>query len=43
VGRSAYQTLKENGYDVHWKEYIMQHNVCLPEIKDISKFLQQQL
>lgn len=43
LGRSAYQTLKENGYDVHWKEYIMQHNVCLPEIKDISKFLQQQL
>lgn len=43
LGRSAYQTLKENGYDVQWKEYIMQHNVCLPEIKDISKFLQQHL
>jgi phospholipase/carboxylesterase len=43
LGRSAYQTLKENGYDVQWKEYIMQHNVCLPEIRDISKFLQQHL
>ncbi|MFC4701203.1 alpha/beta hydrolase [Glaciecola siphonariae] len=43
LGRSAYQTLKENSYTVDWKEYIMQHNVCLPEINDISKFLQKQL
>lgn len=43
LGRSAYQILKENGYGVQWKEYVMQHNVCLPEIKDISKFLQQYL
>ena len=41
LGRSAYQTLKEHAYAVEWKEYIMQHNVCLPEIKDISKFIQQ--
>lgn len=43
LGRSAYQTLIENDYKVQWKEYVMQHNVCLPEIKDISKFIQQQL
>jgi phospholipase/carboxylesterase len=43
LGRSAFQTLKENHFSVEWKEYVMQHNVCLPEIKDISKFLQQHL
>ncbi|MBT1451815.1 alpha/beta fold hydrolase [Glaciecola sp. XM2] len=43
LGRSAYQTLIENDYQVQWKEYIMQHNVCLPEIKDISKFIQAHL
>lgn len=41
LGRSAYQTLIEQDYKVQWKEYIMQHNVCLPEINDISKFIQQ--
>jgi phospholipase/carboxylesterase len=41
LGRSAYQTLIEQDYMVQWKEYIMQHNVCLPEINDISKFIQQ--
>lgn len=43
LGRSAYETLKENGYAVQWKEYVMQHNVCLAEINDISKFLQKHL
>lgn len=43
LGRSAYETLKENGYAVQWKEYVMQHNLCLAEINDISKFLQKHL
>lgn len=43
LGKMAFSTLKENGYAVEWKEYIMQHNVCLPEIKDIAKFISQQL
>nr|WP_136251244.1 dienelactone hydrolase family protein [Ningiella ruwaisensis] len=43
LGRSAYQTLKENDYSVEWKEYVMQHNVCMPEIKDISRFIQAHL
>ncbi|MEM0910024.1 MAG: dienelactone hydrolase family protein [Pseudomonadota bacterium] len=43
MGRSAYSTLQANDYDVTWREYIMQHNVCMPEIKDISKFLQSNL
>ena len=43
LGHSAFQTMKENGYRVEWKEYMMQHNVCLPEINDISTFIKQQL
>ncbi len=43
MGKTAYTALKKNDYDVVWKEYIMQHNVCMPEIKDISKFLQAHL
>ena len=43
LGRSAYDVLKYNEYPVEWKEYIMQHNVCVPEIRDISKFITQQL
>ncbi|MGQ8364265.1 alpha/beta hydrolase [Glaciecola sp. 1036] len=43
LGRTAYQTIVNNGYKVIWKEYIMQHNVCMPEIKDISKFIVEQL
>lgn len=39
LGKQAYDTLKHNGFSVSWKEYIMQHNVCLPEIRDISKFI----
>ena len=43
LGNAAYQTMKQNGYKVEWKEYMMQHNVCLPEIVDISAFIQAQL
>jgi phospholipase/carboxylesterase len=43
LGNAAYQTMKQNGYNVEWKEYMMQHNVCLPEIVDISAFIQAQL
>ncbi|WP_395339439.1 alpha/beta hydrolase [Ningiella sp. W23] len=43
LGKGAYQSLTENGYKAQWKEYVMQHNVCLPEINDISKFIQQHL
>jgi phospholipase/carboxylesterase len=43
LGNSAFQVMKENGYNVEWKEYTMQHNVCMPEIADISTFIQAQL
>lgn len=43
LGNAAYQTMKQNGYNVVWKEYMMQHNVCQAEIMDISAFIQAQL
>mmetsp|Transcript_52424 Transcript_52424/g.166739 ORF Transcript_52424/g.166739 Transcript_52424/m.166739 type:complete len:224 (+) Transcript_52424:360-1031(+) len=43
LGNAAFMTMKENGYPVEWKEYMMQHNVCMPEIEDISKFIQDKL
>lgn len=39
LGRLAFDTLIKNDFPAVWKEYIMQHNVCLPEIRDISKFI----
>nr|WP_297348632.1 dienelactone hydrolase family protein [uncultured Glaciecola sp.] len=43
LGNSAFQTMKENGYNVEWNEYMMQHNVCMPEVADISAFIQAKL
>lgn len=43
MGRAAYSALQSNNYDVTWKEYMMQHNVCMPEINDISGFIQSRL
>ncbi len=43
LGRAAFQVLSENGFNVTWKEYMMQHNVCLPEIKDIATFVTERL
>ena len=35
--------LAEQGYRVQWQEYPMPHSVCLEEIQDISRWLQQVL
>jgi phospholipase/carboxylesterase len=40
MGRDA---LRAQGYAVEWKEYPMQHQVCLPEIQDVSQWLQARL
>ncbi len=40
LGNAAYQVMLNNGYNVTWKEYVMQHNVCMPEVNDISEFIQ---
>ena len=43
LGKVAFATLQNNGFKVSWKEYAMQHNVCLPEIQDIAEFINKQL
>jgi phospholipase/carboxylesterase len=39
LGIMARDWLRTQGYAVDWKEYPMQHQVCQPEIQDISAFL----
>jgi phospholipase/carboxylesterase len=39
LGVMACNWLRASGYRVEWKEYPMQHQVCLPEIQDISTWL----
>ncbi len=43
LGHAAYKVLEQNGYNVQWKEYVMQHNVCLPQLQDISAWLSERL
>ena len=38
-GLKAYQILKDKNCDIHWNDYVVGHNVCSDEIKDISLFL----
>jgi phospholipase/carboxylesterase len=39
LGLMACNWLRAAGYRVEWKEYPMQHQVCLPEIQDIGAWL----
>ncbi len=43
LGVMACNWLRSNGYRVEWKEYPMQHQVCLPEIQDIAAWLRARL
>ncbi|WP_218311518.1 alpha/beta hydrolase [Alteromonas antoniana] len=43
LGNAAYKVLKENGFNVTWTTYTMQHNVCMKELDDISAFIQRTL
>lgn len=43
LGNAAYKTLLENGFNVTWQTYTMQHNVCMQELNDISAWLQKVL
>lgn len=43
MGNAAYKVLTENGFNASWTTYMMQHNVCMQEIKDIAAFLNQVL
>jgi phospholipase/carboxylesterase len=43
LGLMACNWLRAAGYRVDWKEYPMQHQVCLPEIQDIGAWLRDRL
>jgi phospholipase/carboxylesterase len=43
LGLAACNWLRAAGYRVEWKEYPMQHQVCLPEIQDVSAWLRARL
>jgi len=43
LGVMAREALRTLGYAVDWKEYPMQHQVCLPEIQDVAVWLQDRL
>ncbi len=43
LGVMACNWLRAGGYRVEWKEYPMQHQVCLPEIQDIAAWLRVRL
>lgn len=40
LGQSSFAALKKAGYAVEWREYPMGHEVCLEEIREISRWLQ---
>ena len=43
LGVLARDWLRAGQYAVEWKEYPMQHQVCLPEIQDIAAWLRSRL
>jgi phospholipase/carboxylesterase len=43
LGSSSRDVLRAAGYTVDWKEYPMQHQVCLEEVQDISVWLKERL
>lgn len=43
AGEMAKKALVEQGFNVSWKDYPMQHNVCAEQVADISRYLQQVL
>lgn len=43
MGKTSFTTLKTAGYAVEWREYPMGHEVCLEEIQEISRWLQDTL
>ena len=43
LGQWSRDVLAERGYDVTWKEYPMQHQVCEEEIEDIAAWLRERL
>lgn len=42
-GKKALNTLQELGHQVQYRNYPMEHEVCIQEIRDIAQFLQTHL
>jgi phospholipase/carboxylesterase len=43
MGIEARQELQAHGLAPEWRDYSMQHSVCMEEIEDVSRWLQQRL
>ena len=43
LGSAARDFLRANGYELEWNEYPMPHSVCLAEVKDIGRWLQEHM
>lgn len=43
LGAASRDALQSLGYEVEWKTYPMEHQVCMEEVLDISKWLQARL
>ena len=41
AGQLLNKTLVDEGYNVSWHQYLMEHSVCLPEIQDIAQFIKK--
>ena len=39
AGLHAYNELNQQGYNIKWAEYPMEHSVCAEELQDISKWI----
>ncbi len=38
-GKAAFDTLQSMNYNIEWHDYIMEHSLCIEEIKHISIFI----
>jgi phospholipase/carboxylesterase len=43
MGTEARQELQTHGYAPEWRDYPMEHSVCMEEIADVSRWLQSRL
>ena len=43
MGIEARKELKAHGYAPEWRDYPMQHSVCMEEIADVARWLRQRL
>ena len=41
MGKNSLDVLTKAGYAVDWREYPMQHSVCLEEVRDVGAWLTQ--